>query len=203
MTTVLLVRHAMCDPVGKYIAGRAPGVSLNEEGRRQAERLGIALSERLNIAAVYSSPLERAWETARVIADRLDLEVQLSAAFEEIDFGEWTEKAFEELDRDPDWRLFNAYRSVTRVPGGELMLEVQARAVAELARIRARHMGATVVVVTHGDIVRAIIAYHAGIPLDLFQRLQIDPASVSTLELADDSARILQLNAMRMGLYTL
>jgi probable phosphoglycerate mutase len=203
VTTFLLVRHALCDPVGKSVAGRAPGVSLNEEGRRQAERLASALAERRNIDAVYSSPLERSWETARTIAGRLELPVQVSPALTEIDFGEWTGKSFEMLDTDPHWRRFNMYRSGTRVPGGEHMLQVQARAVAELERLRERHGNSSVVVVTHGDVVRAIVAYHAGIPLDLFQRIEIDPASVSTLDLTEDSARILQLNGMRMGLSTL
>jgi probable phosphoglycerate mutase len=203
MTTFLLVRHASCDPVGVALAGRAPGVSLNEEGRRQAARLAVALGERRDIAAVYSSPIERAWETARAIADALGLAVDVAPALTEIDFGAWTGKTFEMLDDDPAWRRFNSYRSGTRAPGGEHMLEVQARAVAEIARLGVRHEGRTVVIVTHGDVVRAIVAYYAGIPLDLLQRVEIDPASVSTLELTEDSARILQLNAMRMGLYTL
>lgn len=194
MTTFLLIRHAAIDPHGASIAGRAPGVSLNAAGREQARALAASLRGTA-VEAIYSSPLERAWETARAIAEELELEEQLSPALEEIDFGEWTGRAFEELDGVPAWRRFNVFRSGTRIPGGEHMLEAQARAVSEIDRLRLRHAGGTVVVVSHGDILRAIVAWYIGLPLDLFHRLEIAPASVSTLEVTDDGARLLLLNA--------
>ncbi|HEU4643002.1 MAG TPA: histidine phosphatase family protein [Gemmatimonadaceae bacterium] len=194
MTTFLLIRHAAIDAHGRAIAGRAPGVSLNAEGRSQARALAASLRG-ATVDAVYSSPLERAWETAHTIAEALGLQAQLSPSLQEIDFGEWTGRAFAELDQAPDWQRFNAFRSGTRVPGGEHMLEAQARAVGEIDRLRRRHAGGTVVVVSHGDILRAIVAWYIGLPLDLFQRLEIGPASTSTLEVTEDGARLLLLNA--------
>lgn len=192
MTTILLIRHALCDPVGKAIAGRAPGVSLNEIGRGQAERLAERLAE-LPVDAVYSSPLERALETARPIADRLRLEVREAPGLVELDFGNWTGRTIDELRESAAWQLFNSLRSSSRIPGGELMLEAQARIVAELEGLRACHDG-VVVTVSHGDVIRGAIAHYAGIPLDLMQRLEISPASVSALSFEHGAVRILRVN---------
>lgn len=194
MSTFLLVRHAAIDPHGTSIAGRAPGVALNAAGRAQAAALAESL-RRVAVDAVYSSPMERAWETARAIAEAHSLELQISPALEELDFGEWTGRAFADLDGVPAWLHFNTFRSGTRIPGGEHMLEVQARAVGEIERLRARHPEETVVVVSHGDVLRSIVAWYIGLPLDLFQRLEIGPASSSTLEVTDDGARLTLLNA--------
>ncbi len=193
MTTFLLVRHAHCDAVGVRLAGRAPGSALDALGRRQAAQLAERLA-RARIDAIYSSPLERAWETARTIADRVGLEVEVSPAFQEIDFGAWTGREIASLERDPLWHRYNAFRSGTRPIAGEHLLEAQARAVTELERLRARYDPGTVVVVSHGDIIRALITYYAGIPLDLLQRLEVEPAAVSTIELTLDGVRIRGVN---------
>ena len=193
MTTFLLIRHALCDPVGTAIAGWTPGVHLNERGRAQGERLAERLS-RAPITAVYTSPLERARETAAPVAARLGLEVWVEEALGEIRFGAWTGRTLEELSTAPRWREFNAFRSGTRVPGGELMLEAQTRAVVALDRLRERHGGEMVALVSHGDILKAVIGYYAGIPIDLLERLAVDPASVSVLVVHDRGARLLRLN---------
>ncbi|HEX6533320.1 MAG TPA: histidine phosphatase family protein [Gemmatimonadaceae bacterium] len=198
MSTFLLVRHAAIDAHGTSIAGRAPGVALNALGRAQASALAESMRGAA-VDAVYSSPMERSWETARAIAAALGLEVQLSPALSELDFGEWTGRAFADLDDVPSWRRFNTFRSGTRIPGGEHMVEVQARAVGEIERLRARHREGTVVVVSHGDTLRSIVAWYIGLPLDLFQRLEIGPASTSTLEVTDDGARLTLLNAPPPG----
>ena len=192
MTTFLLIRHATNDTVGKSIAGWSD-VSLNEEGRAQAERLAGRLAG-ARVAALYSSPLARARETAAPLARALGLEVQTSEALGEIRFGDWTGRTLDELDRDPRWRSFNTFRSATRVPGGELMLEAQTRFVAELERLRERHPRASVAVVSHGDLIKAAVAHYAGIHLDLFQRIEIGPASASIVEVDDHGPRILLLN---------
>ena len=99
--------------------------------------------------------------------------------------------------QDPRWRRFNAFRSGTPVPGGESMLEAQARAIAELHRLRCRHPDGKVVIVSHGDVIKAIIAYHAGIAIDLMHRLEITPASVSVIDVSDHGARILGIDTAR------
>jgi len=193
MTTLLLVRHALCDPVGTAITGRAAGVMLNAAGQEQAARLGVRLRA-LPIDAVYSSPLERARQTAAPLAAAHGVGVEVLDGVGEIDFGEWTGRTFVELDGGAAWRRFNSFRSGTRVPGGELIAEVQARAVAALDTLRERHPDAMVAVVSHGDVIRAALAYYLGTPLDLMQRLEIDPASVSTVVLDADGVRVVRLN---------
>ena len=193
MTTFLLIRHAACDPVGASIAGWAPGIHLNEQGRAQGERLAARLAGP-PVTAVYTSPLERARETAAPLAARLGLGVHIEEGLGEIRFGEWTGRTLEELSALPEWRRFNSFRSGTRVPGGELLLEVQTRAVAALDRLRARHPGEMIALISHGDVLKAVIGHYAGIPIDLLERLEIDPASVSVVAVHDWGARLLRLN---------
>lgn len=193
MTTFLLIRHATTDAVGKSLAGRKPGVRLNAKGRTQAEVLAARLTE-APIASIYSSPLERARETAEPLARQLNLEVQICNGLNEIHFGEWTGRKLEELAPVPEWQRFNCFRSGTRIPGGELMLEAQARVITELERLREKHPGEVIAVITHGDLIKAAIAHYAGVHLDLFQRIEIDPASVSIVVLSDYGPRILRLN---------
>lgn len=166
---------------------------LNEEGRAQAEGLAARLSS-APLRAVYSSPLERALETAAPLARALGLEVRVSGALNELDFGEWTGRTFSELEREPGWRRFNSFRSGTRIPGGELMAEAQARFVAEMGRLRERHAGEALALVSHADPIRAAVAHYAGIPLDLFLRVEVSPASVSVVEVGEYGPRIISVN---------
>ena len=194
MAIFLLIRHAMCDPVGRSIAGRAPGVSLNAQGRQQAKALARRLSS-LEIEAVFSSPLERALETAWPIADERGLQVETLAGLNEIDFGEWTGRALEDLAPAAQWQLFNRYRSGTRIPDGETMLEVVARSVKELEGLQQTHSeGSLLAIVSHGDVLRGLIVHNLGMSLDLMFRLELDPASVSVLDLARQGPRLLLLN---------
>jgi probable phosphomutase (TIGR03848 family) len=193
MTRFLLIRHAATDAVGKRLAGRTAGVHLNEEGRAQAQKLAERLASS-PIAAIYSSPLERALETAAPLADALGLQASICNDFMEMDFGEWTNRTIEDVMQDDLFHHFNLFRSCTRIPGGESMLEAQARIIAGLEKLRLEHRNQTVAVVSHGDLVKAAVAYYAGIHLDLFQRIEIDPASVSIVSVYDETARILQVN---------
>jgi probable phosphoglycerate mutase len=197
MTTFLLIRHAHCDPVGHAIAGRAKGVHLNDRGRTEAKALGARLAE-LAIDAVYSSPLERALETATEVADRHGLPVKAVAGLNEVDFGEWTGRTLVDLDSSPEWRSFNSFRSGARIPGGESMTEVLARALTELGHLRRTHgkSGQLVAVVSHGDVLRAVIAHYLGAPTDLFQRIEVSPASVSILTVEPHGPRLLLLNSL-------
>lgn len=193
MTTVLLVRHAMCDPVGRVLAGRAPGVHLNRPGSVQAAALGAALGG-LGIAAVYSSPLERAVETAAPLAHAAGVPVRVSAGLLELDFGQWTGREMAELESDPLWRAFNLHRATTRIPGGETMEEVVARAARAVEDIRHAHEGGLVAAVSHGDVIRALLAHYAGMSLDHLHRLEVAPASVSALAAEKWGTRLLSLN---------
>jgi probable phosphoglycerate mutase len=193
MATFYLIRHGLNDYVDKAIAGWTPGVSLNAEGREQAGRLAWKLLGR-GITRLYSSPLERALQTAAPIAKALGLRVEVRDALGEIHFGEWTGKRFEDLARDPRWAVFNRYRSGTRPPGGELMIEAQVRIVNELECLRVRHPDESVAVVSHSDIIRAALLHYAGMPIDLCARLTIDPASFSIVELEPAGPRIVAVN---------
>lgn len=193
MATFYLIRHGNNDKVGEAIAGWSAGVNLNAQGREQAERLSWKLLGR-GITCIYSSPLERALETAAPIARALGLKVEVRETLGEVRFGEWTGKRFADLETDPHWKQFNSYRAGTRAPGGEMMLESQVRMVTELEGLRARHGGETVAVVSHGDIIRSALVYYAGMPIDLYQRLEIRPASFSVLQLEDWGPRIRSLN---------
>lgn len=193
MTKILLVRHALTDFVGKRLSGRSSGLFLNETGRKQANELAESLAS-YPLSAVYSSPLERAVETAGFIARFHNLKIITCDDYIEIDFGKWTNSAIENLTHDPDFNHFNTFRSNTRIPGGETMLEAQLRIVNGLQKILFHNPNETVVVVSHADIIKSAVAYYAGIPLDLMQRLEISPASISILELFDDTVRLALLN---------
>lgn len=193
MIRILLIRHALTDWAGKRLSGRKPGVNLNESGRKQAIELVDRLST-WNISAICSSPLGRAVQTADPVAKALGLTVKLSDDFTEVDFGNWTDLSIEELRDDPLFRLFNSFRSGTRIPGGELMAEVQMRFVKGVLKLHTFFRDGTVAVVSHADPIKSVIAYFAGIPLDLAWRIEISPASVSVIEIYDESARILLVN---------
>lgn len=193
MTRFLLIRHATNHTVDKRFAGRSAGIHLNEEGQKQAQKLADRLTG-ITIDAIYSSPLERAVETAGPIAAVHKLETNILEDFLEIDTGEWTNRSFEEMANDNQFQLFNSFRSCTRIPGGESMLEAQARMISGLEKLRSHHQQATVAVIGHADLIKAAVAYYAGIHLDMFQRLEISPASVSIIDIYDVTARILLIN---------
>ena len=192
-TTFHLVRHAAHDRVGAVLCGRMPGVRLGALGREQAQRLADRFA-RESIASVQSSPLERARETAEPIALRLDRPVEVNEEIQEIAFGAWSGRSFEELDRDPAWRTWNMARSVSRPPGGETMLEAQGRIVAAMERLREAYRDRAVVLVSHADVIKAALLYHLGLPVDAYARFDVDPASVSTLAVGDWGAKVIRLN---------
>lgn len=192
-TTFFLTRHAAHDRLGRVLTGRVAGITLGEAGRAQARRLAEHFAGR-DVAAVYTSPLERARETAEPIAERLGLEARMCEPIAEIDFGAWTGRSFADLAGDPLWERWNSLRSLGRPPGGESMIEVQARIVAGIEQMRGEHRGAGAVLVSHGDVIKAALAYHLGLPLDLVARIEISPASVSTLVVGDWGTKVIAMN---------
>lgn len=161
------------------------GVPLNREGAEQAARLGTFFAG-APLAAVYSSPLERALYTASAIALSHGLPVQQRAELTDIDFGDWTGKSLSELRDDTAFRRFNQQRALACPPKGEPAFEVQARMVRALSEIARLHPRSRVVVVGHADPLRAALAFFLGISLDLARRLEISPGSVSQLEHGED-----------------
>jgi probable phosphomutase (TIGR03848 family) len=193
ITNLLLIRHATNDWVGKRLAGWTPGVHLNEEGRAQAEALAKRLAD-VPLAALYSSPLERTLETAQPLADACGLTVQIREALGEAQVGEWTGKSLDDLKDDKLWPIIHVYPSEARFPGGESMREIQTRMVIELDAIRDDHPDQTVAVVSHSDPIKLAVAHYAGLPLDLFQRLSISPASVTAFAFTQYGPRLICLN---------
>ena len=192
-TVALLIRHGHTDALGTRLVGRTPHVHLSASGRAQAERLRARLA-RVPLAAIYSSPLERAIETAAPLARDRDLQVQTRDELLEVDFGSWSGMTFEQLEPLAAWRAFNTHRSTTGVPHGEHALDVQARVMRALARVRADHASDTVALVSHADVIRAAVLYCAGAPLDLFDRFEISPASVTAIALGAGAPRLLYVN---------
>ncbi|WP_159461764.1 MSMEG_4193 family putative phosphomutase [Thermoflexus hugenholtzii] len=193
MAIILLIRHAANDAMGKWLAGWTPGVHLNEAGRRQAEALAERLAP-LPIRAIYSSPLERALETAEPLARRKGLEIQIVPELGEVRYGDWTGKSLKRLRRQKAWQRLVGTISRACFPGGEAMVDLIARAVRAVETIAARHPRDVVALFTHADLIRAVTAYYLGMPLDLYHRLMIAPASVTIFWLAEGPPLLLRLN---------
>ena len=193
MMNLLLIRHARNDWVGERLAGWTPGVHLNEEGLSQASGLTRRLAGEL-IAAIYCSPLERTLETAQPLAEAHGLAVQAREGLGETRYGEWTGRTLKELRQEKLWPVVQVYPGGARFPGGESLREVQARMVAELDAIRDAHAGQTVAVVSHSDPIKLAVAHYTGLPLDLFQRLTVSPASVTAFAFTRFGPRLICLN---------
>ncbi len=194
MSILYLVRHGECDPLGVYLAGRSPGVHLNEDGRIQARDLAERLMP-CGIHHVFSSPLERAIETAEPFCERSGCALQISDGLNEIDFGTWTGKNFEELSEDPRWGFFNTFRSATRVPGGEMPMEVQARMSAEVLNRARQNPDQRIAFFGHSDPLKTAIGFFLGMPIDLLSRIRIDTASVTVIELHEYGVALQCLNS--------
>jgi probable phosphoglycerate mutase len=193
-TRILLVRHGINDFVKQgRLAGRTPGVHLNEAGREQASALAERLAD-LPLVAVYSSPLERTLETAEPLAARRELTVRLLPGLLESDCGEWTGATIEELAKTDLWRQIQVCPSLARFPGGETIAGIQARMITALDELRAVHEGQIFAVVSHSDPIKLAVAHYIGLPLDLFQRVEIAPASITELAFTPLRPRLVRLN---------
>jgi broad specificity phosphatase PhoE len=194
MTRFYLIRHGAIDGLGQRIAGRLPGIALNASGRDQAARLARRLA-RESVYAIYTSPQRRTVETSEAMARVLGLKIQIAEELDEIDFGDWTGKTYEELGALAEWRDFNLLHSSTRIPNGELLLEAQSRVVGFLGMLSERHPDKTIALVSHGDVIRVALAHQLGIPIDFIMRFDIGPASISAVELHTHGPRVLWINS--------
>jgi len=192
-TRFLLVRHAAHDWLGRGIAGRLGDVSLNAQGWLQAEAL-VGRLEGREIHVMYSSPQPRTMQTVAPLAGRRRLKVQVAPAFDEIDFGQWTGREFTALDGDPQWKHWNEHRGSSTAPGGEAFAAVQQRAVHAIEQLRTRHPERTVLVASHADVIKAILATALGMSLDLLERFEIAPASISVLEAGEGWVQVKGVN---------
>jgi len=193
MARLHLVRHARTADTGVRLTGRLPGVGLDAVGREQAET-AAALLAGTPLGTVYTSPLLRCRETARIIAAPHRLDPIPYRSLIEVDYGAWSGRSLASLRRTRAWRAMEASPSRMRFPGGEALSAVQARAVAACEELAAAHHGAQIALVTHGDVIRTVIAYYLGSPLDLYERIAVDPASIATIDLGTPHPRVVTVN---------
>jgi probable phosphomutase (TIGR03848 family) len=195
MAIVLFIRHGENQYVKtNRLAGRIPGVHLNKKGRKQAKTIAKKLAGS-NVKAIYSSPLERCMETADPIAAALGLDVVSRPGLIEVDFGEWEDRKLKKLRRHKLWKLVQGAPSRLRFPNGESFSEAQHRICREIDALVALHEPTDIIVcVSHSDMIKLAIAYYIGLPIDMFQRLHIAPASVTALYLGELGSGLLTLN---------
>ena len=199
MSTLLLVRHGLTKLTGPVLAGRTPGVDLDERGTAQAAAVAARIAA-LPLAAVVTSPLERCVQTAQAVlaaqtgAGR-DADLVVDERITECGYGSWTGRPIKELVRDPLWKVVQAQPSAARFPDGESLSEMSARAVAAVRDWDAR-LGADAIWVacSHGDVIKAILADALGLHLDQFQRVVVDPCSVSIVRYTDARPYVLRTN---------
>jgi broad specificity phosphatase PhoE len=192
VTVFHLLRHGEPTVFGR-INGRLPGVGLSARGRVEIAAVAARLATE-NIEALYSSPLQRTRETAQILSQRLGLPVGCRDDVIELDFGEWTGLTADQIRRDPAWQAWSTCRSIAAIPGGESWRQVQDRVVAALFELQGVHPDGNLVVVSHGDVIRAALLFALGMPLDFYSRLEVALASISTIRLDSSGIRVLALN---------
>jgi probable phosphomutase (TIGR03848 family) len=205
VTTVLLVRHGLTAMTGPVLAGRTPGVDLDERGQLQAAKLADRLAG-VTISAIVSSPLERCLQTAQAIAANRDATVETDPRLIECGYGDWTGQEIKKLTKDPLWKVVQAHPSAVTFPGadGEAMRDAQVRAV-DAVRSWNDALGkdATWVACSHADIIKSVVADALGMHLDTFQRIVVDPCSVTVITYTDLRPFVVRVNDSGTDLATL
>jgi broad specificity phosphatase PhoE len=189
----LLIRHGHAEPVGRWLAGRRPAVSLDEAGWEQTSQLVRALTW-APLSAVYTSPLERAVQTAQPLAYDHGLDVRVRPALTDVDFGAWTGRLVLDLSADPEWQRFNSDRNHACPPGGEALADVQRRIVDELLTLGKTHPGEVMAIVTHAEPIRCALAAFGDTSLDAVMAIEIKPAHISTIGITLGVRRVLDVN---------
>jgi probable phosphoglycerate mutase len=198
VTRLVLVRHGAHDLAGVALAGRMPTVGLNAQGRAQVEALAGALAAGA-INALYSSPQRRTRETAAVLAQRLQLAVQDAPEFDEIDFGEWTGRSLNQLAADSaGWREWVERRAQATPPAGESFTKVRQRVLQGAERLRRAHPAEGVLVVSHADVIKALLATHLNMSLNDLERFDIDCATFSVIDMGEGWAKVRCMNCPRL-----
>lgn len=194
-TTILMVRHGQTPTTGKLLPGRAPGLHLADAGVQQAERAGERIAELTKVDAIYTSPMERARETAAPIGKAVGLRPKVVKGLIECDFGDWTGAELQKLMKLPEWRTVQKAPSTFRFPNGESFTEMQVRMITALDKLRAEHPGGVIVCVSHADTIKAAMAHALGTHLDLFQRIVISTCSISGIAWSTDGPVALTVNS--------
>lgn len=194
MPTLLLIRHGENDVMHKRLAGRMPEVHLNARGRKQAVALADMLKD-VPINAIYSSPLERAVETAEPLATALGLTIEIAPGLLEVDYGRWQGRTYKQLRRQKLWKTVQESPEAVRFPDGESLVEVQQRVLAEIEGLFGQHE--VIACFAHGDIIRLAMVHYLNMEINSFQRLVIQPASVSAVHLGKERPYVLCVNMVR------
>ena len=194
MTTFLLVRHAAHDWLGRGFAGRQPDVHLNAKGLEQARELVQRLAA-YPLDAIYCSPQPRTHETAQPVAHARGMTVRTEAAIDEVDLGDWQGRTFDEVRDQDAWKHWCERRGSAQPPGGEPFAEVARRGFAGLQGLAREHPDQHVLVVSHGDPLKAMIATSLGLSLDNLEQFDIAPASLSILAMGEGWSKLHLLNA--------
>lgn len=193
-TIIVLVRHGLTPTTGKILPGRAPGLHLSEEGMGQAKEVGQLLSELDQISSIYSSPLERAQETASPLGQMLSKNIEVDDLLVECDFGEWTGKDLTELYKLPEWVQVQKSPSTFRFPNGESFTEMNARMSAFVEKVTTRHAGELVVAFSHADPIKVLLCSALGMHLDMFQRLMVNTCALSAISYSSSGPVVLGSN---------
>ena len=194
---MILLRHGRTTAnAGGVLAGWTPGVQLDESGAAQVQAVGERLAK-VPLAAVVSSPLERCLQTAAAVASGRELDVQTDDRLGEARYGDWTGRKIKELAKDPMWKIVQQHPSAAVFPGdgGEGLAQTQARAVAAVREWNSRLGPDTVwLACSHGDVVKAVLADALGMHLDSFQRIVVDPASISVVTYTETRPFVSRIN---------
>jgi probable phosphoglycerate mutase len=197
MTTLWFVRHAVTSHTGKKLSGWMEGIPLTDEGKVQAAATADVM-QKIPLEAIYSSPLDRTIQTARAIARPHGLAVKSLRGIGEVEYGKWTNRSMKVLMRTKLWTKVQQWPSAARFPDGESIREVQVRALAAVEKVVEEHPDGAVCCVSHGDVIKLVMAHYMGVHIDLFQRIVVAPGSISTLAISDHGPMVLGLNVQPM-----
>ncbi|MEX2588290.1 MAG: MSMEG_4193 family putative phosphomutase [Actinomycetota bacterium] len=193
---LLLVRHGLTSVTGQKLTGRLPGFGLSDQGQRQAQAAANRLAS-VPLQAIYSSPMQRCTQTAEAIAAMHGKPVVTVDKLSEIDYGRWQGKSFKTLYKNPGWKKLRARPADFRFPGGETIREAQTRGVLGVEELRTRHpeeSAGAVVACSHSDMIRLLVAAYLGLGIDLYDRINVAPGSITAVSVGEGTPALLSLN---------
>ena len=188
MAIVILVRHVEHVLQREVLLGRTHDAPFTERAKEQLAVLAESLRDE-HVTAIHSSPRRRALDTAAAIAAAHQMPVEMREELDELNYGEWSGRRIQELAHHPHWRRWNRRRSAWRPPNGESMRDLQTRMLRYAAEFGGADSGETIIAVTHAEPIRALLLYVAGIPIDDFMRIDVDPGGVTRIKLVSDAGQ--------------